>query len=355
MRGVSFGDWLGVLASNGFRLAPRSWPKAAWTTLLSLGTSPLRWLESALYGRRVAAQQVLPPLFVLGHWRSGTTHLHRLLAADARFAYPTFSQVSHPHDFLLADSLRVRLGRWFAPTTRVVDNVAWHAQVPTEEEAALCRVTFLSSLMSQAFPARADHYDRYLTFRGVPAREVERWKAAFLWLARKWTWLYRRPLLFKSPQHTARVRLLLEVFPDARFVHIHRNPYAVYQSSKRVRLLSYELFAYQRPDLSRLHDSILRDYRAMYEAYFEERGRVPAGRLCEVGYEELEKDPVGQLRRVYAELGLPDFEAARPALEAYLASLEGYRKTEHADLPPEVRADVASAWRRSFDEWHYPL
>jgi LPS sulfotransferase NodH len=355
MRGVSFGDWLGVLWANGFRVSPRCWLKAAWTTLLSLGNSPLRWLESALYGRRVAAQKVLPPLFILGHWRSGTTHLHRLLAADSRFAYPTFSQVAHPHDFLLVDRLRVKVSQWFAPTTREVDNVAWHAQVPTEEELALCRLTFLSPLMGQAFPARADNYNRYLTFRGVPAKEVERWKAAFLWLAKKWTWQYQRPLLFKSPQHTARLKLLREVFPDARFVHVHRNPYVVYQSTKRVRLMAYELFSFQRADLSQLHERILRDYTAMHEAYFEERSLVPAGRLCEVGFEDLEKDPIGQVRRIYVELGLPDFEAARPALESYVASLAGYKKTEHPELPPEVRADIARAWRRCFDEWHYPL
>ncbi len=356
MRGVTLGHWLGVLWSNGFRVAPRYWPKALLTTLHSLGNTPLRWLEMALYARRVAAQQVLPPLFVLGHPRSGTTHLHRLLAADARFAYPIFSQVSHPQDFLLADPLRVKVGGLFTARTRSgLDNVAVHPAAPDEDEFAICRMTFLSPLMGDAFPMRAEHYDRYLTFRGVPATEVERWKAAFLWLAKKWTWKYHRPLLFKSPGHTARIRLLLEVFPDARFVHIHRNPYAVYQSTKRLRLLIHGLFPFQRPDLSGLHDRILRDYRAMLDAYFEERGLVPAGRLCEVGYEELEKDPVGQVRRVYAELGLPDFETARPALEAYVASLAGYQKTDHPDLPADVRADIARAWRRSFEEWKYLL
>jgi hypothetical protein len=119
--------------------------------------------------------------------------------------------------------------------------------------------------------------------------------------------------------------------------------------------LSFTIFPFQSPDRSRLHAWTLRQYQVMYESYFEERGLVPAGRLCEVGYEELEKDPLGQVRRVYQELGLPDFEAARPALERYVASLAGYQKNQHPDLPPDVRADVARHWRRSFVEWDYPL
>ncbi len=265
MGGVTLGDWLGVLWSNGFRVAPRRWPKALMTTLLSLGNTPLRWLESALYARRIAAQQVLPPLFVLGHARSGTTLLRRLLATDDRVACPTLSEVSHPHDFLLMDRWRSKVTGFFLPATRGVDNVAWNPRVPAEEEWALCRVTFLSPMMSQVFPARAEHYDRYLTFRDVPAWEVERWKAAFLWLAKKWTWKYRRPLLFKSPAHTARVRLLREVFPDAKFVHIHRNPYAVYQSSMRLRLMLSRLFSFQRPDPAKAHGRLLRNYRVMYD------------------------------------------------------------------------------------------
>jgi hypothetical protein len=355
MRGVSFDDWVRVLVDNGFRIPPPYWPKATLTTFFSLGNSPLRWLEAALYGRRIAAQKVLPPLFVLGHGRSGTTHLHRLLAVDSRFAYPTVSQVSHPHHFLLTDRIWSKVYTLFLPpTTRQVDNMPWSPQVPAEDEFALCRVTLLSPILSQVFPRRADHYDRYLTFRDVPAREIERWNAAFLWLTRKLTWVYQRPLLFKSPNHTCRIKLLLNLFPDAKFVHIHRNPYVVYQSTKRLRLVAYETVPFQRPDVANLHGRILRQYKEMYDVFFEERGLIPAGRFAEVGYEELEKDPLGQVRRVYQELGLPDFEAARPALERYVASLAGYQKNQHPDLSPDVRADVAREWHRSFDEWNYP-
>ena len=71
----------------------------------------------------------------------------------------------------------------------------------------------------------------------------------------------------------------------------------------------------------------------MYDAYFEQRGLIPEGRLCEVGYEDLERDPVGVVGSVYEALGLPGFEDLRPRLETYLGSIAGYRKNRHADLP----------------------
>jgi hypothetical protein len=354
--GVSLGDWTGVLWDNGFRIRPPYWPKVAYTTLLSLLNTPLRWLESGLYGRRVAAQEVLPLLFVLGHWRSGTTLLHSLLARDRRFAYPTYAQTAQPHHFLLTGRLGDRvIGLLRPPTRGELDNVALTVDAPEEEEFLLCRTSLLSPYLSWAFPANSDRYDRYLTFRDVPGREVERWKAAFVRLARRLTYRLRRPLIFKSPPNTCRIRLLLEAFPDARFVHIHRDPYTVYQSTRRMLQVSEDFFAFQRADPARLHDRILRQYRVMYDAFFEERGLIPAGRYCEVGFEELEADPVGVLGRIYEELSLPDFAVARPALEDHVKSLSGYKKNRHAELPPELRGEIAGAWRRCFDEWKYPV
>jgi hypothetical protein len=354
MGGVTFGDWLRLLWDNGFRVPPRYWPKAALTTLLSLPNSLLRWLESLTYGRKVAAVEVPPPLFILGHWRSGTTYLHRLLARDERFTHLTALEAWQPHSFLLAHGLRLRLARLLMPpTTRGTDNVAWDVEVPAEAEVALCRATFLSPIMSQVFPRRAAHYDRYLTFRCVGQQEVRRWQAAFVRLARKLTYKHRKPLVFKSPPFTGRIRLLLEVFPQARFIHIHRNPYAVYQSTRRLRLTLAKVFPFQTFDEALLHGRILTQYKEMYDAYFEERALIAPGRLCEVAFEYLEKDPLGELRRVYEELCLPDFAAARPALEKYVTSLAGYKKNEHPHLPDEVRADVAREWRHCFGEWHY--
>src|SRR5207302_1440795 len=135
-----------------------------------------------------------------------------------------------------------------------------------------------------------------------------------------------RPLVLKSPAHTCRIKLLLEIFPDARFVHIRRDPFTVFQSTLHLFRKILPFWALQRPDYSELEEHTIRQYREVYDLFFEERGLIPAGRFHEVSFEALETDPLGQMRGIYETLALPDFAVAEPALRQYVESLAGYRK-----------------------------
>ncbi len=101
--------------------------------------------------------------------------------------------------------------------------------------------------MEWSFPRGRERYDRYLTFRGVPEADVARWKEALVLFLKKLTYKYDRPMLLKSPPHTARVRLLLELFPDARFLHIRRNPYTVFLSTRHLFTELTRALEFQRP------------------------------------------------------------------------------------------------------------
>jgi hypothetical protein len=213
---------------------------------------------------------------------------------------------------------------------------------------------FLSPCTGWVFPRRQQHYDRYLTFRDVPEEEVRRWKDAFRLLLKKLTWKLRRPLLLKSPPHTARIRLLLEMFPGARFVHIHRDPYVVFQSTRHLIATSHPFFRLQTPERNDDDEQIIRRYREMYEAFFEQRNLVPAGQYAEIGFEDLDMDPMGQIQHIYDRLNLGDFADVAPAVQRYLASVQDYRKNRHEELPAGLRERIAKAWQRCFDEWGYP-
>ena len=274
----------------------------------------------------------------------GRLSLHNLLAVDPRFAFPKVYEVVAPHTFLLLEPI-APIGSFFLPRTRFgVDNMALSVEVSAEDEAALSVMTLLSPVVGFAFPERADFYDRYLTFRDASSQEVERWKSALLAFARKLTWKYKRPLVLKSPGHTCRIRLILETFPDARFVHVHRNPYVVYQSMMRLMAAVWGIYSFQQPpEPAAVHARVIRQYRAMYEAFFEERNLIPAGRYCEVGFEELERDPLGEMARIYDQLSLPDFAVVRSDMEQYVRSLAGYQKNVYPDLPVEVESEISDS------------
>jgi len=93
------GEWFGLLRENRFAIAPECLLRAGSITFLSAPNGVLRWPENARYRKEWERIEILPPLFVLGHYRCGTTHLHNLLAVDNRFAYPNAYQALFPIHF----------------------------------------------------------------------------------------------------------------------------------------------------------------------------------------------------------------------------------------------------------------
>lgn len=357
LAGITAGDWWRLLRENRFAVDPVYWHRAAFITLASLANSHYRRRERRLHGpalRRVSIDR--PPLFILGHWRSGTTLLHNLLAQDdEQFAYANTYQVVNPHTFLTTEETNTRRFAFLVPERRPMDNMALSFQAPQEDEFALLLDCFRSLYLGITFPRHESRYARYLTFEGVQADEIDAWKASLLRFAQKLTLKYGRALLFKSPPHTARIRLLLEVFPEARFVHVHRDPYRVFRSTQHYFDTAVWYTYLQRPRRDRVDPGILERYETLYTRYFDDRSKIPAGRLHELRFADLEQDPVGQIRQLYAALELPGFAGFEPKLRRYVDSLQGYRKNEYDDLPTALRQTVARRWRRSFEEWNYAI
>lgn len=355
LAGVTFGDWAKLLGRYGTDISPVYYPRTGFTIGMSLLNSALAGGEARRHGAAVAAAEVKAPVFVLGHHRSGTTHLWNLLSQDGTFAYPTVLQAVFPHTFLTFESAVHGLAQRFAPRKRPQDNVAFSPDAPIEEERAICAASFLSIQMARHFPQMRDRFKPYLSMKQATAEERARWKETLDTFARKLLVRHGtdKRLLFKAPDHTAKVALILEQFPDARFINIHRHPYEVYRSTVKMERDTLPLYAYQRPDEEGLEDYVIWRYRAMYDAYLEDRAQVPEGQIADVAYKDLDADPLGTLERLYADLDLGDFAEARPALERYIDSLSGYRKNTYKELPEEIRTRLAEAWAPVFSAWGY--
>lgn len=351
MGGLSLDEWARLVWRHRFEFDAPYWGRGLFMTGASALTSIGKLYEDRVYGPQLEHVQVRAPVFVLGHWRSGTTHLHNLLAVDERFAYPSLWQAINPHTLLSSERYAHAVAFAF-PKTRQLDNMRLGTDVPFEDEFAVCGTTY-SMFWSWVLPRRADYYDRYLTFRDVPAAETEQWKAALLRFYKKLTLHSGRPLLLKSPPHTARIKLLLDLFPDARFVHIHRHPYDVFRSTKRQVEVMTRSVQLQQRDMGDADARIIRRYKTLYDVFWEEQALIPPGQFHEIGYEQLEKDPLGTMQSIYEALRLPPFGNVQPALERYLASIATYRKNTHAELPPSLRRTLAETWQPSFERWNY--
>lgn len=310
-------------------------------------------LETRRFGRRVEAVAVLPPVFILGHWRSGTTWLHEILARDQRFGYPNSYQVSFPHTFLTTEKFDARLMAPFLPRRRPMDGMELRFSSPQEDEFAICASTLKSPCLAWVFPRRKQDFARYLTLQSLSAKELAEWRDSFLWFLKKVQLRVSRPLVLKSPPHTARIRRLLEWFPEAKFVHIRRDPYRVIQSSLHTFGILREWHALQG-DLLDDHEAwILRQYAEMHRAFFEQQASIPEGRFHEISFEALEKDPTAEIARLYRALDLPDFKQFEPTLRQYLNSIADYTKNRLPEMGPEFRRKIRRECGECFERWGY--
>ena len=355
LSGITLRDWIQLLSDNQLAVDSPYLMRAAFISLAAFLNSPFRWLEDWRYGRKLKEVEVRPPIFVLGHWRSGTTHLHYLLTNDDRFAWPTFYQVFYPHTFLCTERRFSALQAFLLPQHRAYDNVHQDLSVPCEDEFAMCVYGFRTHYLSGVFPGNAEYYDQFLSLRDASRNDVEKWKGALEMFLKKLTLKHQKPLILKSPGHTGRIKLLLEMFPDAKFIHIHRDPYTVFQSFMHTYETGLPYGRLQHTNQFDWTARIIRQYREVYDAFFEQRAMIPAGHFHELGFEELERDPIGEIRKLYTELGLPEFTQVEPALRRYVDSQRGYRKNVFAELAPDLRRRVAEEWRRCFEEWGYPI
>lgn len=351
--GMTFGDWFRVLRRNRFAISPRYWIRAGATTANSFSNTILRRIENAFFGRRIKQANVEQPVFILGVWRSGTTHLHNLFSRDPRFAFPNMYQVIYPHSFLLTERMNHPIVEFFLPKRRLQDNVVLAVDEPQEDELAMCMMTGLSLLLGMSFPKNPTYSEKYMTWESADETETERWKAAMRWFLQKLSFKYARPLVLKSPAHTCRIKMLLEMFPDARFVHIHRHPYDVIRSSVlTVRKLT-PVWALQKTELDGLEDRAIEQMKTMTDRYFEEKHLIPADRFHEIRFEDLESDPIGQMQATYDALDLPAFSEVEAKIFAYTESVSGYRKNVHSELSTELKTKLADQLQRCFDTWGY--
>ncbi|MEX0809616.1 MAG: sulfotransferase [Dongiaceae bacterium] len=354
LMGLTVGDWAMLAVENRFALGPRYWSRAAVVTLLSLLNSGFALAERTAYGGAIAATQPKAPVFILGHWRSGTTHLHNLMALDPQFAAPNLFETMLPHGFLVTEAWQSPLWGRFVPETRLIDNMPLGIDLPQEDEFALAILTRRSPYMGHSFPQRWSHYMRYLEFNDVKAGERKRWQRELLRYVCRLSLRYAgRRIVLKSPPHTARIPMLLETFPDARFVHIHRDPYRVFQSNLHMLTEGLPLAKMQSGDLPAPEDFVIDRYNRLHDAYFAARESVPKDRLVEIAFSDLERDPVATMAGLYRNLDLDGFEALQPTLENHCHKLRGYAQNRYVPLEAALRDRIAQAWHRSFEQWGY--
>lgn len=342
-----------------YRVQPRYYLRVFITLLINLINKPFRWYERKWINPKMERRAIgEDPIFILGHWRSGTTHLHNLLNQDPRMGAVTTYQTVFP------DTLFVRSGyflfknfmRLLIAPRRLGDNVKMNADFPQEEEFAIGSRHPICYYYFWIFPENTmDFYHQCIEFQDVDDKSYRRWQNDYRLIIKK-AIRYKGATRFlsKNPTNTGRIGALLELFPNAKFIHIYRNPVTVFLSTRHFYHKMMPALQLHSVTEQHLEEIIFSVYDQLMHKYLEDRKLIPPENLLEFPFEELEKNPTGILQMIYSNFKIPDYESVEETFTRYARQAKGYRKNVH-HISREQLNKILDQWDFALKEWGYQV
>jgi omega-hydroxy-beta-dihydromenaquinone-9 sulfotransferase len=343
--GVRLVPWLRRLAANGFRVAPARIPRALGITAAAVGNEALAAIQWAIWGRGLArARLEADPIVVVGHWRSGTTLLHELLACDPRLTAPNTLQCAAPAHFVLSEEFaRTWLG-FLLPERRPMDAMRLGFDRPQEDELALCNLGLPSPWWIVAFPNEPPPDPEYEDLESLTPAARDRWLAAWTGFLRAVQFEHPGRLVLKNPLHTFRLPTIRAAFPAADVIHLVRDPRTMVPSCLHFWRRIAEAHGLQRPAGTGLEDRVISSVLRMERRIEATWEAIPSRHRFRARYEDLVADPMGVLRSLYAHFGWPGAAEAEPRWQARLAESNDYRPnalTPDDALARRIETDLA--------------
>ena len=262
-------------------------------------SEPLRIIDVCI--STLLPRTINPPVFIIGHWRSGTSFLQDALAKDSRFHYLSLYRMIAAQHFTVSDAwLRPGLNKvvmwlnWGYPLQRTTLNLDYSGEM----DVAL---TFLGSpyayTWAHFFPKKFDDIFDELVFNQTNTNWLDDYRFIMRKLQRQ------RPsaqLLIKSPGDTARINLLIKAFPDAKFIFLTRDKDETIRSNEYLWEVIQKNYSYQLIDEGRKHSIIARTYTRLLDHFHQQKNCIPESQLYTVNLTELKNNPVDALERIYS-------------------------------------------------------
>jgi hypothetical protein len=338
--GSKMGNFLKVIREG--KPDRKFWYKIFLTGLLVVISSPFHFWEWIRFNRKVRNFQFKePPVFIIGHWRSGTTFLHNTLCQDPAAGFITTYQGLFPNNlaskWIFKSYMRLKM-----PDRRPADNMKLDINFPQEDEFAVGNLTTISYYHFFYFPRYYEkYYERATDFVEGSAQE-KIWMKKYRELLIKASLNSGKDRLFiKNPVNTARIRTILKLFPNARFIYIKRNPIEVILSTRRFFHPLMPTLWLHSVNEKFIDQMIFETYRKLMDIYERDKGLIPANQLIEIEYNEFTDSPLSHLKEIHETLLQ---EPVDPKIETYKKYLSGLdrRKGKKYEISEQTYLEIKS-------------
>ena len=357
MYGCDLAHFKHLLEENKADLDPKQEPRIQECLRYSKFLTRFAKIERFFWDQRIRNVVIdKPPVFILGHWRSGTTYLFNLISCDPNMSYMDSMTTFTFHNFLLLRYHLPRHYRGMLTGDRYGDDMEFLPNSPQEECYAIANCIDETFTHLITFPKNYKKYMDYAFEDCLSPEQQQRWCSTHEYLLKKITYFRRgKRILFKSPDNTAKMGMLHDLYPKSPFIHIYRDPYKVLLSTINMFEAGIQAMTFEEvPPHELVEDMAIQFYKRIYTQYLKDMARVPAGQLVEIAYTDLVKAPIETLEHIYRTLDLPGFETAKPLMQAHVDSQRSY-KTNQFQLPDTLRKKINRELGFFFEHYHIPM
>lgn len=334
LQGCNIATLIRLLWTNRKHLTIKAFPRIIYVVFMSIILSPFVLVEQLLHARKIRKTEIKKdPIFIVGHWRSGTTYLTNIMANDKDKGYFTVAQTFTHSVFITLEKVLKKTYKSVMPETRPMDNMKMDFELPQEEIFALANKTPDAIVHMLSFPRNARFYAKCAFYHHLSPRRQARLSKNYYRIIQKVTYYTGgKQLVVKSPDNTCRMKMLLELFPNAKFIHICRNPYKVFRSTMGMYRTLFPLFSLEElnDEVNQQAEDIIFDiYEEFYHQYLNDRQLIPEGNLIELKYEDFIQQPLDYIQKIYATLNIDGFEKAKAEMQTYIESQHTYKTNPH--------------------------
>ncbi|MCK9204651.1 MAG: sulfotransferase [Saccharofermentanaceae bacterium] len=351
--GIKLNNLLHLLSRNPVSLTPKTTFRLLFLLQSSGWSSLFALVEKRKFARKLEMYPVPKnPVFIIGHWRTGSTLLHQFLSKDPNLIAPTLFQVAVPDSLLTSYRYYRPIFKYLVSEHRPMDKVRLGMDEPQEDEYAIYRTTGASPLEDLVFP-KSQAYFLSGSDKFIPTDDqINYWIDQLQLFYKKLNYKGKKRIVSKNPFNSMRIPLLIKSFPEAKFIHIHRHPYEVIPSTihmwdilQQQNSLNKNACRPSITEVTTMMDKLLTTIRNEFQT-------LPSGSRAEVRFDELEKNPVKAIRGIYKELGL-DFTAEfERNIDDYHQEARNFYKNEFV-LSPQDAAWIYSKMKTHMEHFGY--